>query len=1190
MKKLIALTMLTGASSLYGAITQVSDVTKIPASGVEGRIEYTGQSATATSDLTLTPAANKASTFKVNKSDAELTLSGKVSVTGGAFIKSGPGLLHLAYPGSYTLGQSGAETANADLNWDSDGIASKGFTSLTVADGTLELGANRSAATVKGGVSVGVRYAASSAPVLKITGGTFNSDALYLDRGYSSSTRMLVPTFEVSNCSTATLANVYTESGGNSSHMSSSVLASKGCGALLKVTGYCSIGKDRYGTNVLNTLDGAQFQHTAKTKDYSQRIGLEIGGTESDRGGGVRTKRTVWNIDGGTGSVYAAYLNRGSEINIKNGGKLNLDRSILWFGNQANDWQRGTLNFDGGTIGTWYSRVAEWFTGITNYTVGSKGMAVVSATDYSALGGHSSYVDAAARIAGAEISVEGSGTVALGAGEVPIRLKDGKLIMGVNGRHMGASATGRINVDNSAALVVSGENTLQNMVFEGGGRTTRFRHQGIEADCKRWRTSGHAGFLADGSIRIGTREWIDSTGTAYLDDKVPVDRSFSISWTYFGSKSGKVSGVPYGVTAVLQNDKALACGTSAAECCYDGISSSVAVSFDAQRKALKFGRNGTWSADTSLLQASAGWATDPIRCSIAYDADVGKMVFSVYSPSLQRIDAITNNVNLVESVGGSDAWFGFLGGTSSSEYSGFHVIGDVRISTEKGAGYQKVGGKVEIAEGETWRQELLADQDNLGFVMNELSYGDGARLLSGASGVVGLPSSLNGSVNIGFDKISGEGELVKDGGAGLALSAPGVARSASVDLREGSIILRKENMEMPTMKASDGGWCFTGPEIYWVADRTLQFGPLANGRGISAEADRERVMNANTRRRYRMDGAWRISFRAYVTSVKGENSSGFSFLLHNDPAGCEKRATGWCGGGAFANAACFRFWTNNKFVYFGNGDSANNSVNGDTAISFDDLIVLNEKDSEVEIVIEHNPSAMTMKVTMTQGEKTFSHTWENVDIEDMIGGNERAFLSFGANGHYANPTVFRISDFEFAHMGTAPAEEDSQMSYLGTLTATGSTVRVVLDSTVENANYRLADNFKTADGVRFEVRATKAQGVLDLGECEMPGAVNIYPRNGCMVKSSKLKGTKEVTVDGGTLIVASGDMLSSDCVIKLYNGGKLRLDNGSALRVKKLIVDGVRIPTGVYADENCEWIDGGNGEISTGCAMRLIFR
>jgi hypothetical protein len=93
-----------------------------------------------------------------------------------------------------------------------------------------------------------------------------------------------------------------------------------------------------------------------------------------------------------------------------------------------------------------------------------------------------------------------------------------------------------------------------------------------------------------------------------------------------------------------------------------------------------------------------------------------------------------------------------------------------------------------------------------------------------------------------------------------------------------------------------------------------------------------------------------------------------------------------------------------------------------------------------------------------------------------------------------------------------------------------------------------------------------------------------------MVKSSKLKGTKEVTVDGGTLIVASGDMLSSDCVIKLYNGGKLRLDNGSALRVKKLVVDGVRIPTGVYADENCEWIDGGNGEISTGCAMRLIFR
>lgn len=1189
-KSLNVLACTIGASALWGAVTSVSDITKMPVSGTEGRIEYSGATGVVAADLALAPAANKAATFKVVKPDTRLTFSGKLSATGGAFVKSGPGSLKLAYPGSFTLGETAAETPKSDLQWDDGGVASKGFTSLTVADGALEVGMPGSSVSVKGGAAVGVRYAAGATPSLKIAGGMFKANALYVDRGYSTSSRNLTPAFEVSNCATAVFDNVYTDSAGNTSSLGKSIISVSGVGSLLRVTGYCSIGLNRNGTNTLNTLDGASFEHTATSSDWSSRIGLEIGGTENERGGGVRTRRTVWNIDGGTGLVYAAYLNRGSEINVKNGGMLKLDRSMLYFNNNSNDWQRGALNFDGGAIGTRTSRVAEWFTGIPGYTVGAKGMKIVPASDYSALDGHSSYLDDASRSADAEIVIDGSGTVAMGAGEAPIRLKQGKLIMGVNGRYMGSSATGRICVENGSAFMISGENTLQNMVFEGGGTTNRFRHQGIEADRKRWLTSGHAGFLADGSIRLGTREWVNSAGAAYLAEKLPVNRSFSVSWTYFGSESGRVSGFPYGVTAVFQNAGELACGTDATKCCYDGIVKSAAVSYNAQNGELKFGKNGEWISGADLSSRVGGWATDPLRCSISYDADETKLVFSVYQPSANCFNAITNIVNLADVTGGSEAHFGFLGGTKSDGHSGFHVLGDVRISTEKGRGYQKVGGNVEIAEGKTWKQELLADTDNLGFVMNSLTYANGANLLTIPSSVAGLPTALYGAVNIGFDRISGTGELVKTGDAGLSLSASGAARESSIDLRGGSVILRKEDLEVPTLKSTDGGWCFTGSEIYWAGDRTLQFGPLANARGTSAQADPERVMNAGTRRRYSVDGAWKVSFRAYITSANGSNQPGFSFIIHNDPRGCEKRANNYCGGNSFENGACFRFWTAKSFVHFGKTSSTLNTANETAGISFADTIALSAKDSEVLIDIEHDPAASAVKVTMTQGGKIFSHVWENVDLKSMIGGDGKAYLSFGAHGHQTNPTVFRMSDFEFAYVGAAPDDENADVPYFGTLTATNSIVRIVLDSAVENGNYRLADTFRIADGCRLYVDALRAPGVLDLGVCDVPGGLNVYPRNGCSVKVSKLNGAAEMLVDGGVLVVAANDALPSNCVLRLFNGGKVRLECSGTLRLNKMFVNGSRVPFGVYDAENSDWIDGGNGSVTTGSPLRIIFR
>ena len=114
--------------------------------------------------------------------------------------------------------------------------------------------------------------------------------------------------------------------------------------------------------------------------------------------------------------------------------------------------------------------------------------------------------------------------------------------------------------------------------------------------------------------------------------------------------------------------------------------------------------------------------------------------------------------------------------------------------------------------------------------------------------------------------------------------------------------------------------------------------------------------------------------------------------------------------------------------------------------------------------------------------------------------------------------------------------------------------------------------------------------MLDLGVCDVTGGLNVYPRNGCSVKVSKLNGAAEMLVDGGVLVVAANDALPSNCVLRLFNGGKVRLECSGTLRLNKMFVNGSRVPFGVYDAENSDWIDAGSGSVTTGSPLRIIFR
>lgn len=1200
-KTIMAVVALATGVAVAGTTT-VSSVEDMPTSGGEGTIRYTGATGAVTKDVALTPAANKAVTLEV-PADTTLTFSGKFDVSTGAFIKTGAGTVKLPYVGSYYLGVANAATANADLTWN-DGNAVNGFLGLTVADGTLEVGAAGATVQKSVVVAVGVRHDSATDPTLKLVGGTLSTETLAVDRGTSANGKAVTPKLEISGGATLAADNFNSTAAGVTTYANNGVVTVTGAGSKLSVTGFNALGNVN-GTLTINLQNGGRYENTRENMDYNQNIGLILGSWDAARSSGLESARTVVNVDGGTLATIAGYLYRYSAINVTNGGTLLWDRSVLNLGNGTAygnsgatgiDGQRGALHFDNGTLGGYVSSFANWFNGVTNYTVGAGGMKIdTKNVSVGALSGHASYANDAARTAGAEITtLNGSDSyLAMGAGEVPIRITDNAHFhMTVNGRLLGSRSTGRIYPPTTSGktFMIAGDNTLQEMTFTPGGRT-RFRHQGIEADIMRWTTVGYAMPMANGTLALGDRMYENTYGAAWLREKLPVNRSFRISWTYYGKTTW--GSVPYGAAAVFQNAGETTHGTTAAECCFDGIGSSVGVAYDVIGKQLRYGENGVWTKDSALTSASSAWADDPVRLTLSYDAESKKLTFDVYQPqnSSARL-AVTTDVDLAAKVGGDTAWFGFTGGVGSGVYRGFHCIDDVRIDSESGRGYQKVGGHVELAAEQTWTPQLLADDKNLGFTMKELVYGSGAVMHLDDSGSTGLDSKLRPSVNLGFDSIRGTGTLVKKGTAGLALSTPGAAATAAVDVQAGAVILRREDDEMPTLSAADGDWCFTGPEVYWTGAHKLRLGTLSHGATNGGAAERERTLSANTRRRYRIDRSWRVKFKASATSSYSFVEQGFSFFIHNATAGCEARPTNLCGGygGSLDNAAAFRFWSNNNFVSYSASSTWNISSTHVDSRSYDGSGVSTKAGAEMEVEILHDAVANKMTMNLSQGGQTWTCTWENANLKKLVGNQDRAYLGFGAMGHGTLRMTFSFSDLDFAYTDELSTPEPEQ-PYFGTLTASqGSALEVCLDSAVPNATYRLADSLSLRDGCGVSVKAKRAAGTLDLGTVTCAGAASVALADGCTASLAAATGTDDFTVSGDTLTITSPTAFTEETTLRLNDGAKLNLAFSGTLKVRRIYVDGVHQRSGNYTTGDADWIAGGTGHIEMGKGLIMIFR
>ena len=1217
------------------ATTTVSKIEDMPTSGGEGTIKYTGESGTVETALALTPGSEKAATLDV-ATGTTLTFANKLSATGGAFVKSGGGTLELKYPGAFTLGESNVTASKYQVPLVySDGNVTQGAAALTIADGKLSLGREGQKVTTKA-IFIGANGPWTVSPMLEILGGTFTGAAAYVDAGTSTAASPAGAQLKVSGGAQVTLSDLQVTTGGNGSYKGRPVVTTTGAGTKLTVTGYSHIGNLAANTEyTLNTLDGSTFDNNRNNMDGGYVIGVVLGKLNVDR-------RGIWNIrgEGSVGQTYQLYVSRCSELNVTEGGSLYSDRTAphMLRGTKdkdkldkvdpfsfSGDEQLGDVHFDKAYLSSRsIASLVDWFTGITNYTVGAGGLTIGAKATFSSLAGHSVYATEAARTAKSEIVVTNAPNdaaaryLAIGAGEVPIRVKGAiRPQILVDGRYNGSRSTGRIiqeNASNAIRLMVGGDNALQNMVFDASGTTTRFRHVGIESDRPRWATVASASVLSSSMIRIGGITSDASSpgwGAAWLRQKVPVDRSFTIEWTWYS-----VSSNPFGVAAVFQNatDGCHTLPGSGHLCGYDThITSSCAVAYDYRNSCHRFGTNGTWTQSDDLgtwtqdgqqqpARATAG-ADDPTRMTITYDAEAKTLTYSSYYPNKAHRKTSTFSVDLAATVGANEAYFGFTGGSVCKNVGGgtenlesYHAIGDVRLSHEQGRSYQRVGGKAEVAAGRTWTVHPLCDLVNRGFVMNELSYGDGAQLSVLHATQTGLTSADAQKCSIGFDRISGTGTLYKDNKAKLALSEPGAATNASVVVNAGGLVLRREDAERPSFKAADGGWCFNGPSVYWAGDRSLQIGPLTYGNSDGGLKAKELTVGASTRRRYRVDGAWKAKFHVYADSASGNNGQGYSFIIHNDPHGCEARATDLAGGRNVQNAAELRRWT-----YFdGKGDFAHVCVgtsgvvpgrSGETeSVLMSGIDLRAASGAEEDVLLEHLPLEKQLKLTVTQGANVYTHTFD-FDVLSAINDEKYGYLSFSVRGGDSTNTRFVFSDFEF-DPGQDVSVEKADVPFFGTLAAGSGTseLPVELETDVTNVNFRVAATplaLKANDTVA--VTASRAPAVADLDRVVCAGAATVRISDGCAAKVAQVTPSGDFTVDGGVLVLSAANVFPEDARIRLVNGAKLKLDYAGAQRLRAVYVNGRRVASGAYS--SADWIaEGGAGTLALGKGLILLVK
>ena len=708
-----------------------------------GMLKWTGGDDAWTGDVTLAMPSNTELTVNVTDPNATLTINGATAqANNGSFVKVGPGTLELTgggrlgkeYPWLASgywglLGKKEGFFANQDPYWDeTTGIATNGgYTGFTVAEGTLRLNAPGKTFNLAMLPWVGDRQQTDS--LLDITNHTtVTTDGGWcsISRGTGKTSNDATPVVRVTDGSSLSVGGLCMGNavGIGSTYYSRSRIELDG--------GKMSVGSQIYqpetaGAAVISLTNGSLFSHTwvgetGKGWDFLHYSSTIVAGCSTAATHQVGMGANV-TLDVIGGSVF----------------KLNQTTPSYYRGSGVRSKR---VRFDDATLMPYTAgAVTEWFggagSGVTNFVVGANGMTVDVPT-WSWLGAVPRAESAASKIV-----KTGAGTFSIphDTNAVPVEVREGALAFD-RPHQLWTNTWARMYAPAAGTgMFVAGEGTLGGMtIAPAGDFTATFGATGKRVDNKdlAWTCVEWAKVMPDGNTVALTVPHRDSHGAAWLTQKIRVDESFTVSFDYFAHVSGS-SAANYAVMLAIQATSLAACGAGGNNLGvnYGSISNgwAIGVNVDGCTIPCTTSRLGVNAYTINSLTAGGaradlmGTPNAPTHCTLSYDADAKRAVFTVCSAVSQAVSTRTVDVDLAEWLGTTTAWVGVVGSTTAGS-STQHFVRNFRHAAEAPAAPDLVrtGGNLRLASGGTFTANLAANDVIDTFALDSLAGGGSATL------------------------------------------------------------------------------------------------------------------------------------------------------------------------------------------------------------------------------------------------------------------------------------------------------------------------------------------------------------------------------------------------------------------------------------------------------------------------------
>lgn len=436
---------------------------------------------------------------------------------------------------------------------------------------------------------------------------------------------------------------------------------------------------------------------------------------------------------------------------------------------------------------------------------------------------------------------------------------------------------------------------------------------------------------------------------------------------------------------------------------------------------------------------------------------------------------------------------------------------------------------------------------------------------------------------LAFDAMSGTGTLVKKGEGSLGFFSPTNGPVAALRVEEGGLRLMKRPLDPFTVGAG-AGFVFSD----WDGSYTR-----ANGVKIGRFSRSNQAVSANSLRRVRVDRSWRCTFTLdlrHPTNNDANQADALSVFLHNSSRGNEVCGTcydsaAYRSGGIDKSVALGWYVylpsANYGLMYYG----TNGNFDKQAALEYG--LRLYGRVTDVTLTWDRTTKKLVSTLSRA-GEEPVTCEVATVDIPVTV-GDKYAYLGFGTGGGGSQMEAL-FNDLKFETTEDV-GDELADAKYANAVTLTADETPVVLDSTVANGTYRLADTVRlTAQDPVVVATAADAAGTLALGAVTADGTnVTFRAENGAKISVESVSGAQAVTVDGGTLAIGSATAFDPKTRLYLVNGAALQLDYEGVLSVKDVFVGGVRTK-GSFAAGDVDWIVGGSGRLSSQHGLMILLR